>query len=248
MLFAHDINTLEILSDGSIGIGITSGITPLIPGSGSIVSLGGYFQQVGTVQQQAGTLMHELGHQLGLLHGGQDLINYKPNYLSIMNYSFQMDGLLANSTSGLLDYSPEFSSIPPPLNEDALNDTVGLNGGPALAGYGTVYYCPNTTGVIELDANGGIDWACDGSSGETDVSSDIAKTGNVFTILNDYEDWHHLIYQGGSVGGLGVSSPFVQPGTEVQPETTVPPIAVPFPRSSRQPGRQERFRWAQTSA
>ena len=36
----------------------------------------------------ADTFMHELGHNLGLHHGGSDDINDKPNYLSIMNYRF----------------------------------------------------------------------------------------------------------------------------------------------------------------
>ena len=42
--------------------------------------------------------MHEFGHTLGLDHGGPDTfesreIDNKPNYLSIMNYSFQFSGL-----------------------------------------------------------------------------------------------------------------------------------------------------------
>src|SRR6266702_8734752 len=38
----------------------------------------------GTVTQQAGTFMHEFGHNLGLEHGGADSISFKPNYLSVM--------------------------------------------------------------------------------------------------------------------------------------------------------------------
>jgi hypothetical protein len=46
------------------------------------------------VRWEAGTFMHELGHNLGLNHGGGlfdqgELINWKPNYLSVMNYSHQ---------------------------------------------------------------------------------------------------------------------------------------------------------------
>mgnify|MGYP001769098295 CR=1 FL=1 len=44
---------------------------------------------IGSIGQQGGTLMHELGHTLGLRHGGNVETNDKPNYLSVMNYSFQ---------------------------------------------------------------------------------------------------------------------------------------------------------------
>src|SRR5262249_23260172 len=44
----------------------------------------------GTDQQQAGTLMHEWGHNLGLFHGGPTRTpNCKPNYQSVMNYLYQ---------------------------------------------------------------------------------------------------------------------------------------------------------------
>ncbi|MEZ4733761.1 MAG: hypothetical protein R3E79_42235 [Caldilineaceae bacterium] len=42
---------------------------------------------------QAGTFMHELGHNFGLTHQGRkdmnDQLNYKPNHLSVMNYLYQ---------------------------------------------------------------------------------------------------------------------------------------------------------------
>ena len=37
-----------------------------------------------------GTIMHEIGHNLGLLHGGTDDVNCKPNYISVMNYNRQI--------------------------------------------------------------------------------------------------------------------------------------------------------------
>lgn len=40
----------------------------------------------------AGTFMHELGHTLGLHHGGDVDTNYKENYDSIMNYKYQIVG------------------------------------------------------------------------------------------------------------------------------------------------------------
>ncbi len=42
---------------------------------------------------QASTIMHELGHNLGLNHGGNEEVNFKPNYYSIMNYMYSHNGL-----------------------------------------------------------------------------------------------------------------------------------------------------------
>lgn len=48
------------------------------------------------INYQAGTIMHELGHNLGLSHAGalnDRNGNYEPNYLSAMNYFYQLYGL-----------------------------------------------------------------------------------------------------------------------------------------------------------
>lgn len=42
---------------------------------------------------EAGTFMHELGHTLNLRHGGGEEENAKPNYQSVMNYRYQVDGV-----------------------------------------------------------------------------------------------------------------------------------------------------------
>jgi hypothetical protein len=81
----------------------SSGISRGIPASDTIVSDGdpswkGGFSRI----QERGTVMHELGHNLNLRHGGGDDSNYKPGYLSIMNYDYQLIGL---PPSAALDYS-----------------------------------------------------------------------------------------------------------------------------------------------
>ncbi|WP_347587765.1 choice-of-anchor L domain-containing protein [Acrocarpospora sp. B8E8] len=81
----------------------SSGISRGIPASDLVITdghsgWGGGF----TRTQERGTFMHELGHNLALRHGGGDDVNNKPDYLSIMNYLFQLPGLPPDSR---LDYS-----------------------------------------------------------------------------------------------------------------------------------------------
>ena len=121
-----------------------------------IISLG---ENGGTQQEQAGTLMHELGHNLGLQHGGGDGTNYKPNYLSIMNYLFQLRGLDVAGTAGVLDYSRTALTL---LNENALNEANAIG----VAGFGTGSRCPQAspsgtfTSQYTTNANAPYDWNC----------------------------------------------------------------------------------------
>ncbi len=54
-----------------------------LPGDNTVLYAGGMGPD-----DYAAVLMHELGHNLGLSHGGDDGNNGKPNYPSIMNYAF----------------------------------------------------------------------------------------------------------------------------------------------------------------
>jgi hypothetical protein len=82
-----------------------SGNSRGIGGTDLIVTLGNFTDGVGTPREQAGTLMHELGHNLGLRHGGCDDTNLKPGYASVMNYAYQMEGVTRGSMRGVLDYA-----------------------------------------------------------------------------------------------------------------------------------------------
>ena len=54
------------------------------------------------------TFVHEIGHNLGLRHGGFENTNWKPNYNSVMNYRHQFPGVDIDADTqgdGVLDYS-----------------------------------------------------------------------------------------------------------------------------------------------
>ena len=90
-----------------------------------IVTLGSWSGQTGTDNDQSGAFMHELGHNLGLGHGGNVGTNNKPNYPSIMNYNntYTVDVDYDGAIDGTLDYSHGFLGA---LNENALDERAGV--------------------------------------------------------------------------------------------------------------------------
>ena len=81
---------------------------------------------------QAAVLMHELGHNLGLLHsaGNKDVsLAWEPNYLSIMNYLYEFQDVTPGRP---LDYS---SAVLPQLDEGNLSLATSIGGGIAQEGW-----------------------------------------------------------------------------------------------------------------
>lgn len=73
--------------------------------SGNVAGHSGTNYSVGSTDEQAGTLMHELGHNLNLRHGGTVDMNCKANYQSVMSYSRQMPYYFDSGNPWILDYS-----------------------------------------------------------------------------------------------------------------------------------------------
>lgn len=221
VLFAHDQHP------GYSSSGISRNDTNNFNNGGSdlIVSLGSWTNSVGTANQQGGTLMHELGHNLALHHGGQDDDQYKANYLSIMNYLYQTVGLITNGANNLFDYS---ENALPTLYETNLNETTGLNYKatdypaigplPSIDKVGAAYYCPgsDTTKVAPTEVasqNSKINFDCDTKSVySTKVIADINADGGSYDPgpvphpYYSYKDWPKLNFRGGAIAGNGIGA------------------------------------------
>ncbi len=205
------------------------------PGGGFMVSLGLWRSdipendQVGSVQVQAGTLMHELGHNLDLSHAGLSTQpNCMPSYPSVMNYLYQTRGLTDAAGNEHVDYSngalAGFSVV-----ENSLTTTnLGLATpyrirfyGPNVAsdppGAVSQLHCdgtPITDGAQETRTEspsiGTPDWSrgtvANGSPFSYDVNFD-GTTGGTFT---DQPDWSSLNLQqigsGYRFGGLSLGA------------------------------------------
>ncbi|MFJ1707867.1 OmpL47-type beta-barrel domain-containing protein [Kitasatospora sp. NPDC088346] len=208
----------------------SSGISAGTPASDFIVSLGSFTNSVGTVNEQAGTFMHELGHNLGLRHGGDfDLPNHRPQYFSVMNYSYQM-GLASGTTTGLMDYSRQAAS----LQESSLNERQYPG---STGSFDVRHYCAKPTGggsfVTVLASAGQVDWNCNGMIEENPVSADTNNDGQI-TALTGHDDWNAVQLRGGSISHPGDSGgvPAPTPDDELAPDEaamdlpvdTTPPV------------------------
>jgi hypothetical protein len=169
----------------------------------------------GSVAHQAVTLLHELGHDLGLGHGGRldngdmDRTNCKPNYRSVMNYTREAPNLDPDRP---LDYSGYRLRT---LDEAELHEPAGI--GTGLNGrviFNTPRGTVRTEPVGGSDVNGdgivdpGTDWNSDGVitySPRTTVSADVnfidiyrtgegCATPSSGQVLRGHDDWQNLRY------------------------------------------------------
>lgn len=185
-----------IWADG-YGGGSSSGVSLGIPHSDFIVTLGLWNGGLGgNDDQKVGTFIHELGHNLGRMHGGSEHVNFKPNHLSIMNYAFQTRGILKDGRRLF-----EYQRFPlPTLNEDSLSEQNGLGGSSDLAGYFTI--TDGRFAAREVRADGPIDWNNDGTINPGRVRVNLNGDDD-FTLLRATPDeWSAIVYNGGSIGSL----------------------------------------------
>jgi hypothetical protein len=207
-------------ADGSDG---SSGIAELI-GNDIIISLGNWGLESSTtpyenelINFQAATIMHELGHNLGLEHGGDEAENYKPNYISIMNYLYQLYGLpeIGNKEDDRYQLKGR------PASEWNTRYTALING-PLTDTFVLSYSDGSSSNLVETNLNeldglgrsgtAGADFnfndnKTDNPLPSTDINFDTINTG----LHTDYEDWNNLNllfmrYYSGDIEGVNINS------------------------------------------
>ena len=161
----------------------------------------------------AGVFMHELGHTLGLRHGGGDGYNCKPNYLSVMNYSYTLKTI---DLKRPLDYSRSALAT---LDETALFEAAGVGGLPGRnilygvsgvnnfgrssepidwSGNGVID-SSGTVGPLDINNNPAVDPRCRGNGGNPEKDEIItnllgADVKEKERPLHGYNDWPNLHY------------------------------------------------------
>lgn len=112
------------------GNNCTTGQADGIPGTGLVIGTWSGFPDGSDgpmgATAVAGTLLHELGHTMNLLHGGGDDITFKPNYPSVMNYLYQFRGVTDSAGYSHLRFSDLGPSSATALDQDHLDEMVGI--------------------------------------------------------------------------------------------------------------------------
>jgi hypothetical protein len=172
---------------------------------------------------QAGTMFHEVGHTVGLSHGGLYYdtagnyvptfeANCKPNYQSSMNYLFQLDGV---GPTQAIDFSNQTLTA---LSENSAASTMQLtelSTGLAATYPTSAWYVPYTAGAIASPATR----HCDGTPLNNDSyyrvdapiapitpawsnAQDINFDGQLNAQMRGYNDWANIdLRQVGATGG-----------------------------------------------
>jgi len=211
--------------------GTSSGIADGIPSvSGMLLVSLGAFQTRGA-NEQGHTLMHELGHVIGLTHGGtspegqRSNETFRPNFFSLMSYTYQFSGLTRSGQTGVYDYSELNVG---PLNEASFNEVNAYSGfGPTteqeLATYGVRF---GRQGAVQGNASQNLDVDKDGRLSPS-VSLDANRNGTLDNFGAVQSDWPLVTLNAiGRNNGMPGSDQIPAPAFSMSPDE-VPPCMTP---------------------
>ncbi|HFI0342957.1 TPA: VWA domain-containing protein [Streptococcus suis] len=207
-----------------------TGLASDIPGQAFIVAVEDIYDNN---LAMAGTFMHELGHTLGLGHGGADHTLGKPNHLSVMNYLFQLSGLVyPNSVKESIKRLNFSEYALPALNEKALREKDGIDPHHVITDkkLGTKIADVNQNKAVEIHnvADGkDIDFNFNGRIDEGTVTANISRPEKIakgqykwvkydkdlnqvdeetIMLSASVNEWERLVFKGGYIGGYGLNA------------------------------------------
>jgi hypothetical protein len=189
--------------------------------------------------------MHEFGHNLGLDHGGNEGKNYKPNYVSVMNYLYQLQGLptigdnegdryYADSSNTGCSTVANNVGMTNPFWGDSDNFRLDYS-------HGNANTLDEVNGIIEenglgLPNSGTVDYNCNQSATDTLTDFNVNKDGLTDT-LHDHDDWSaiNIVFSRTYSGSSGITNKLSQQVSKVehpvwndiQPVVQEEPITIP---------------------
>ncbi len=198
-IFYYMVIANSLKDDGSSG---ASGVAEF-KGNDSIISLAS-FGYTGNlyINTLASTIMHEFGHNLGLDHGGNEDNNYKPNYLSVMNYLYFFGLPAIGNKEGDRYYLENY-----PNNNNCLmvNNHFNLQNSPHSLDDFVIDYSDGSGATIDergpineysglgRAGSAGVDFNCDGRIDSSLPGMNLnPKHTNTQEVLKDYNDWDNI--------------------------------------------------------
>jgi hypothetical protein len=176
-------------------------------GSGSgddfIVSFDDFPASYQTLRSQVETLAHEFGHNLGQRHGGDTHSIYKPNYWSVMSYSWQLRSGQSNATRR------SRTTCTPIYWADST--ALEVNGAPPATPNAVVDYSHGMGPTVDEDSGtldetvgvcgAAVYWNGDLDQTDTGLSLDADDNGVANETLSDFGNWRALNFGGPAADG-----------------------------------------------
>ena len=231
-----------------------------IGGNDLAITMGPFPAHVGTHDQQAAAFMHELGHNLNLRHGGNEDLNCKPNYPSIMSYTYMFPKSSGGFIDGrILNYSGwKYSAISESKLYEGTTKSITV-GAPISTVLG--YYLGGTTKDPTVVTTGSvIDWDRNGLATPSGYAlnvhymTPIADCHDTTTrTLYGYNDWANLAFNfrpsGNYANGLSTIPHFDDGGSPVigEPSPESAPLVNAGPDNSTNEGTLTTLKFPFTS-
>jgi hypothetical protein len=190
------ISDIAFAADDANGVATGSGDDFIV----SFDDFPGSFQ---TLRSQVETLMHEFGHNLGQRHGGNNHSQLKPNYWSVMAYTWQLRtgrsdaARLQRVTCPPCYYADAGATEPGGALPAVINAITDYSEGMAITLVENNNTLNETTGACGLP----VDWNNDADQTDVNINADVDDNGSATDTVTDFANWRALNYRGPATNG-----------------------------------------------